>query len=277
MTATDSSGLYDAASLRILNAGFEECEQIIERGLGTFLEVGSALVRIHDARLYRQEYATFEVYCEHRWGFTDRRARQLMAAAQIGTVVPVGTESQARELTGLTDEQAVEVYDDAAAQRPEPTAADLRSARERLHPRPATQPTRPTVVHSTTTPHDALTGEVIEPDDLARARFLSQRDTGEVTAPPTEPTNAELDRQLQDVLEDSGDTFRSNLVRACDPPYSVLNLRPERVVATYEAGSNAADALELWLIRTTEWIAQVRDGLPDLPVYTPARALMSVR
>lgn len=213
MTADVAPGLHDPASLHILNAGFEECEQIIERGLSTFVAVGSALVRIRDGRLYRQEYATFEVYCDRRWGFTDRRARQLMAAAEIGTTVPVGTESQARELTGLSVDQAHEVYNDAAEKRPEPTAADLRAARERLHPRPANQPPRPQPSPTPTPPtqqvevavspagvgepdiadliarNEAYAAEVAE--QLAqgdeRARFIAQRQTGEVTAPPSHP------------------------------------------------------------------------------------------
>jgi hypothetical protein len=36
-----------------------------------------------------------------RWDFTGRRARQLMRAAEIGTVVPVNNEAQARELDRL--------------------------------------------------------------------------------------------------------------------------------------------------------------------------------
>ena len=49
-------------------------EQVIERGLATFVEVGEALSEIRDARLYRESHTTFEAYCRERWGFTDRRA-----------------------------------------------------------------------------------------------------------------------------------------------------------------------------------------------------------
>lgn len=91
-----------------------EHEAVIERGLKTFIDVGTRLAAVRDNRLYRGDYATFEAYCEGRWSFSDRRARQLIdaattvAALPTGTIVPV-SESQARELSGLNLEDAVEV------------------------------------------------------------------------------------------------------------------------------------------------------------------------
>lgn len=110
-------------------------EAAIERGLKTFIDVGLRLVAVRDKRLYRADYATFEDYCEGRWNFSDRRARQLIDAAGIvnalptGTIVPV-TESQARELTGLAPDEAAEVmnraHDNTAGKV---TAAAIRDAR----------------------------------------------------------------------------------------------------------------------------------------------------
>ena len=116
-------------------------EATIAKGLTTFVEVGNALRRIRDERLYQDAYGTFEDYCDKRWGFTDRRARQLMDSAEIvaalptGTIVPV-SEGQARELTGLAPEIAAEVMD-TAAESGKITAASIRDARESV------QPTRP--------------------------------------------------------------------------------------------------------------------------------------
>lgn len=85
-----------------------ELERVVERGLQTFAEVGAALAEIRDSRLYRDDWLTFENYCHGAWGFTDRRARHLMDAAAIGTVVPVENERQARELAPLNgDEEAI--------------------------------------------------------------------------------------------------------------------------------------------------------------------------
>jgi DNA N-6-adenine-methyltransferase (Dam) len=84
-----------------------ELEAIVERGLATFQEVGNALLEIRDSRLYLASHGTFESYCRERWQFTDRRARQLIEASQIGTMVPVSNERQARELVPLLEDEAV--------------------------------------------------------------------------------------------------------------------------------------------------------------------------
>ncbi len=49
-----------------------EYEQIIRTGLDTFVEVGNALYKIANQRLYRSTYATFEAYCRDKWKFTAR-------------------------------------------------------------------------------------------------------------------------------------------------------------------------------------------------------------
>lgn len=48
-----------------------------------FVEIGLALATIRDRRLYRAEFRTFEEYCRERWGFSRRRAYQLIACARI--------------------------------------------------------------------------------------------------------------------------------------------------------------------------------------------------
>ncbi|MCX5658625.1 MAG: hypothetical protein NTW19_02755, partial [Planctomycetota bacterium] len=60
------------------------------------MDVGSALATIRNEKLYRKDHGggfdTFEDYCKSRWSMSDRRARQLIDAAEIvgeiGTVVP---------------------------------------------------------------------------------------------------------------------------------------------------------------------------------------------
>lgn len=87
-----------------------ECEEVIGRGLQTFVEVGEALLTIRDGRLYRAEHRTFEGYCRQRWGFSHQRASQLTQAAEVATIVaghelpPPANEAQARELAPLRDE-----------------------------------------------------------------------------------------------------------------------------------------------------------------------------
>lgn len=91
------------------------CETVIERGLNTFYEVGSALAEIRDSRLYRIKYATFEDYCQEKWGMSRRRGYELIAAAAVVENVrncahePPSNEAQARELSRLDEvaQQAV--------------------------------------------------------------------------------------------------------------------------------------------------------------------------
>jgi len=114
-------------------------EAVIERGLHTFVEVGKALVTIRDQRLYRDGHATFEAYCEQRWGFKDARARQLIAAAEtvtnvtgLGAPAPAN-EGQARALSGLPPEQAADTMRRAhQATDGKPTAEAIRNARPDL-------------------------------------------------------------------------------------------------------------------------------------------------
>jgi hypothetical protein len=94
----------------------DELEAVIESGIKTFNQVGASLMKIRDSRLYRTEYNAFEDYCRERWGFTDRRARMLMAASGVmdnlsetGTIVPL-TESQARPLAKLEPAEQVNAW-----------------------------------------------------------------------------------------------------------------------------------------------------------------------
>src|SRR5438034_180731 len=60
-----------------------ELEQLIEHGLQTYVDVGLALKEIKDSELYRKTHNTFKQYCDDRWGFSDSRARQLIAASNV--------------------------------------------------------------------------------------------------------------------------------------------------------------------------------------------------
>jgi hypothetical protein len=108
-------------------------EDTIKRGLETFVEVGNALAEIRDRKLYRTEHATFADYCKAKWSISDRRARQLMDAAEVvaevsksGTIVPK-TESQARPLTRLKPGQRAAAWKAAVASSPinRPTAKQV--------------------------------------------------------------------------------------------------------------------------------------------------------
>lgn len=94
-------------------------EAVIAKGLGTFMAVGQALMAIMDDLLFRDEYPTFREYVEERWEMSDRRARQLIGAAQVtnklksGTFVPLlpKVEAHARPLCGVKKDDLAKVWE----------------------------------------------------------------------------------------------------------------------------------------------------------------------
>ena len=135
------------------------CEETIERGLKTFHEVGAALLKIRDGRLYRHKHKTFEQYCRDRWGFTRMRASQLIASASVCENVNHGlqtqsiNERQARELARLPAAQQQDAWQEAIEQTDgKPTAAVVREIVERrLEPTP--EPIEPEVIEDGPCPH----------------------------------------------------------------------------------------------------------------------------
>jgi hypothetical protein len=120
-----------------------DCEQRIERGLKTFIEVGTALIAIRDNRLYRASHGTFELYCRERWNMTPQHANRLALAAgvvasmePIGSTPPPSTESQARELAKVPEPERADVWAEAVERTAgKPTAAAVRQvAEERTAP-----------------------------------------------------------------------------------------------------------------------------------------------
>lgn len=115
----------------------EEREAIIERGLGTFREVGNELAAIRNLGQYLEAgYTRFQDYLEERWGISRRRGYQLIDAAEIAnsvcTVVHTDaptSERVARELAPLKDD-------------PEAMAAALTEAREKHGPDPTAEQVR---------------------------------------------------------------------------------------------------------------------------------------
>ncbi len=58
-------------------------ERVIDRWQRGSLEAGKALLKIRDARLYRDKYSTFEDYCHQRWGFGRSYGHRLVQAAEV--------------------------------------------------------------------------------------------------------------------------------------------------------------------------------------------------
>ena len=94
----------------------KRCERVIARGAKAFIAVGLALSEIKERRLYREEFPTFEAYCQARLNCSRSLGYRLithaamvieMAVSPIGD--KLGTESQARELARVPREMRKEV------------------------------------------------------------------------------------------------------------------------------------------------------------------------
>jgi len=115
----------------IVRSQLAECEAVIERGLRSFFEVGAALARIRDERLYREDFDTFEQYCRGRWSWGRNYVNKQIAAAgairDLGTNVPIPqNEAQARELAKLPPAQRAEAWEIAVERAGgQPTAAQV--------------------------------------------------------------------------------------------------------------------------------------------------------
>ncbi len=122
-------------------------EQTIEAGRKTFVEVGLALAEIRDSRLYRSDHATFEEYCNAKWGWNRAHCNQLIAgAAAVKSLPPemdtvVSNQRQARELAKVEPSKRVEVLEKAAEAGPV-TAKTIQEAAAIVAPRPDNKPLR---------------------------------------------------------------------------------------------------------------------------------------
>ena len=100
----------------------QEHEATITANLQAFVQVGEALRKIRDGRLYRETHATFEAYCRTRWDLGRAHAYRLIGAAEtVAVLSPLGDilpacETQARALLQFDLEDRPRVWQDVVAQ-----------------------------------------------------------------------------------------------------------------------------------------------------------------
>lgn len=116
-----------------------ELEEIIEKGVGTFIKVGEALAEIKTAKLYKASHTSFEKYCQEEWGFTRQNAFDLIetsaAAENVKSILQSPDRGVVRPLRVLTDpEQQRAAMQEAVESAPngKPTAKDVEAAVERV-------------------------------------------------------------------------------------------------------------------------------------------------
>lgn len=103
-----------------------ECEIIIEKGLSSFFDVGTALLKIRDEKLYRIEFKTFEQYCKTRWQLAQSTAYQLVYGAEVvknlksSAIAELpANEAQVRPLTTLDPEDQIKVWQEVLEVKPD--------------------------------------------------------------------------------------------------------------------------------------------------------------
>ncbi len=176
----------------------ESCE---ERISSSFVALGEAIRTIRDRRLYREDFDTFEAYCQDRWGWTRQHAYQLMAGAEVAAhlastfvdELPLPTsEGQVRLLTRFEPQEQAGLWREAvvrSAGRP-PTMAMVREViqeREPLVPEPAK--TELQIEHNAETLVAFIDFAVIELNtEVKRQRFVRTFDE------PNPPSRGELER-----------------------------------------------------------------------------------
>jgi len=100
-----------------------ECEQVIQAGIASFVEVGNALLTIRDKKLYKFAYRNFEAYVKEKWSMTRMRAHQLISASEVFSNVnnclqKPDSESVARPLAKLEPAQQSEAWRQAVETAP---------------------------------------------------------------------------------------------------------------------------------------------------------------
>lgn len=150
---------------------YAECKRVVADGMAEFVKIGNALLTISDKRLYREEYSTFEEFCQAEYEISASRAYRLCAGAETVKVLPNGQQSQvknerqARELSKAAPEQREEVLEEAASAEPVTAKAIRKAIQRRQSPAPPiedddTYPEPPQVIASDRSkePQDAIGG-----------------------------------------------------------------------------------------------------------------------
>jgi hypothetical protein len=96
------------------------CEAVIEMGWENFVQVGLAFAQIRKDRLYKEEYDSFETYCQAKWQYGRRYVNRLISAAELVTYLGTNCsltpehEGQVRPLIELPPEQAKVAWENSA-------------------------------------------------------------------------------------------------------------------------------------------------------------------
>src|SRR3954470_4192004 len=90
-------------------ARFTQLRADIKTDMAGFMKTALALVEISDKRYYREEYSTFQEFCQAEYDLSASRVYRLCQAAEVVKLLPSGqqtitNERQARELAKAPEE-----------------------------------------------------------------------------------------------------------------------------------------------------------------------------
>lgn len=99
-------------------ADLSRCEEVVRQHFRSYFETATAIREIHDRKLYRAEFETFEAYCEQRLGISRQYAHRILVAGEIleNVLRPLGNirmpenESQIRPLIRIPREKIPAVW-----------------------------------------------------------------------------------------------------------------------------------------------------------------------
>lgn len=124
-------------------------ERIIEKGLETFIDVGTAMATIRDGGLFRATHKSFEEYVKDKWDYTRQRAYQLISASDFHTKLAsrnskmsrITSERATRALMTVPNDRLADVLDAVLAEG-EPTAERIVQIRNKIAPAKAKSDTK---------------------------------------------------------------------------------------------------------------------------------------
>ncbi len=124
-----------------------QCEERIRRGLIAWNEAGQSLALIRDSRLYRDEFSTFEEYCEVFWNKSRDWAYKLIGSSEVARILqtnvhkPPINQGQVRSLIPLIDEpkKLISAWDSAVESSFDgsPTGLEVKAAVAKIAPKKA--------------------------------------------------------------------------------------------------------------------------------------------
>jgi hypothetical protein len=158
---------------------------IVHDGLDNWVRVSGALLNIRDSRVYRSTHGTFDEFCRDEFGFTDRRARQLMTAGGVlenlrgdeSAPLP-DTEWSVRHLAKLPPDEQQAAWDEAR--------------RESTNGTPTGEGVREVVARRTRSSGGSKRDTTIPPDSRVEESERGSEPTG-----PDEATDRTIDEYLE--------------------------------------------------------------------------------